>query len=138
MFKWILCVILLFSYSQLSAETIVLDKTNHFKYDKDVTRYNIDEAIYNLTVLRNNNAGDIYLVIDTNGGSVDAANKMLVAMKYLKIKVIAVKAISAGDLILQLQDGPRIGTINTVVMQHPSMFMLMGIPPYDLLLHKPL
>ena len=71
------------------------------------------------------NKQDIYIYLDTNGGSVDAGNKIVEEIIRYKLNCIASKAISMGFVIFQ-SCNKRYITDYTTLMQHQISYGILN------------
>lgn len=110
---------------------IKLTNNNFVSLRESVTDKSIGKVISDLSAITTDNNNQIYLFLDTPGGSVVAGNNLIDHLNYLnstgvKINCIAKTAISMGFVILQQCPGDRLALPSAVLMQHQMSTTLSG------------
>jgi ATP-dependent protease ClpP protease subunit len=109
----------------VSGRNIILNENNMVSLTNEVNDESISKVIYELYRLENET--NIYIYIDTSGGSVDAGNKLIETIEYFSqiknISCIAHHAASMGFVILQACPY-RLGLKTSKLMQHQISTML--------------
>jgi ATP-dependent protease ClpP protease subunit len=117
-------------FSVEASASIVLENKNTISIDDNITKEFMSEKIVELFKMSHalKKTDDIYLVIDTYGGNVIAANAFIEAMRAIPQKVhsVVVKAMSAGFGISQLVTGSRYTMDHSVYMDHKGMLSVGG------------
>ena len=114
----------------IRSRNIILSKNNTVSLIKTVDDDSISTAIeelYRIHHNKNNDNANIYIYLDTPGGSVDAGNRLIETIEYLShsnnISCIAHHAASMGFAILQ-SCPHRLGLKSSSLMQHQMSTML--------------
>lgn len=97
------------------AKSIHIDTQNILLLRGEITEKLATQFVYELNKKPNKN--NLYVYLDTNGGSVDAGNKIVAEIQKYHLDCIAHKAISMGFVILQSCDRRYITPMGTL-MQH--------------------
>ncbi len=123
--SWLVIVLLvstLASGDVTPDRTIKLTLNNTVSFRENVTKAAIDQAIYKLQSLatkRGSATYPIYVVIDTNGGDPDEAERLTAAMSELdNVYIIALQAYSAGAIMVELQPRTRLISTDGTIMFH--------------------
>ena len=98
-----------------SMKNIVLDVNNTILIRGVIDENTATQLVYDINSRENKK--DLYVFLDTNGGSVDAGNKIVNEIQKYNISCIAQKAISMGFVILQ-SCNKRYITPGATLMQH--------------------
>ena len=98
-----------------SMKNIVLDVNNTILIRGVIDENTATQLVYDINSRKNKK--DLYVFLDTNGGSVDAGNKIVNEIQKYNISCIAQKAISMGFVILQ-SCNKRYITPGATLMQH--------------------
>jgi ATP-dependent protease ClpP protease subunit len=96
-------------------ETIELNSNNVLTIRGTITEDNVNDFVFDLNKMENKQ--DIYVYLDTNGGSVHAGIKVVSEVQKHNISCIAHRAYSMGFVILQ-SCAKRYVTPYATVMQH--------------------
>ena len=123
-----LLAIMLFTSSLFALSTITLTKSNSVIFDSEVTADSTGQALFEIYNLYAKGVTEIYLVLNTPGGSVPDGLEFIDAIKSLPIKVhtITIFAASMGYQIAQSLDTRFIMT-NGTLMSHRASGGMEGI-----------
>ena len=100
-------------------KTITLDTKNVLLLRGEITDKLATQFVYEIN--QKTNKKDMYVYLDTNGGSVDAGNKIVDEIQKYELDCIAHKAISMGFVILQ-SCKIRYITPMGILMQHQMSY----------------
>lgn len=89
---------LLFCYNSMGFKEIVLNMTNHVVVRGTIDSDVASSFIYKLNTLASK---DVFVYLDTPGGSVESGNKMLMEIQKYNLSCIADRAYSMGFVLLQ-------------------------------------
>jgi ATP-dependent protease ClpP protease subunit len=98
-----------------SAKPIFLDTNNTLLLRGEINEKLATEFVYDLNSRKKKD--NLYVFLDTNGGSVDAGNKIVNEIQKYNLSCIAQKAISMGFVILQSCENRYVTPLSTL-MQH--------------------
>lgn len=117
----------LFSFS-LAAKTINLNPNNHVVFNNVVSGNSVSKAIQDLAALETNEEAEIYLFLDTPGGSVFAGFDLIQYLNGYKkpVHTITSFAASMGFQIVQNNRGHRYILSTGTLMSHPMSGGLIG------------
>lgn len=120
--------LLIYSIDQCSAVTkteteIELNPDNTLLIRGEINDKSATEFVFEVN--KRNKKSDLYVFLDTNGGSVDAGNKIIYEIQKYNLSCIAHKAISMGFVILQSCDKRYITPLATL-MQHQISYGIMN------------
>ena len=102
-------------FTQETEKSIVLDTNNTLLLRGEITEKLATEFIYDVN--KRSKKKDLYVFLDTNGGSVDAGNKIVFEIQKYGLSCIAHKALSMGFVILQACKERYVTPLATL-MQH--------------------
>ena len=119
--------ILILSFEQCSAVTkteteIELNQDNTLLLRGEINDKSATEFVFDVN--KRKNKSNLYVFLDTNGGSVDAGNKIIYEIQKYNLSCIAHKAISMGFVILQSCDKRYVTPLATL-MQHQISYGIM-------------
>ena len=101
------------------SKQIVLDKNNTLLIRGEINEKQATQFVFDLNKFPKKK--DVYVYLDTNGGSVDAGNKIVNEIQKYNLSCIAQKAISMGFVILQSCDKRYVTPLATL-MQHQMSY----------------
>ena len=104
-----------FSFVFTSAKDILLDTNNTLLLRGEINDKLATDFVFDLN--RRTTKTELYVFLDTNGGSVDAGNKIVNEIQKHNLTCIAQKAISMGFVILQSCEKRYVTPLSTL-MQH--------------------
>ena len=114
----------LFVFSSfVSSKQIFLDTNNTLLIRGEISDKQATQFIYELN--QKPKKKNLYVYLDTNGGSVDAGNKIVNEIRKYNLSCIAQKAISMGFVILQSCDKRYVTPLATL-MQHQISYGIMN------------
>ena len=114
----------LFVFSSfVSSKQIFLDTNNTLLIRGEISDKQATQFIYELN--QKPKKKNVYVYLDTNGGSVDAGNKIVNEIRKYNLSCIAQKAISMGFVILQSCDKRYVTPLATL-MQHQISYGIMN------------
>jgi ATP-dependent protease ClpP protease subunit len=108
--------------SFVNSKQIILDTNNTLLIRGEINENQATQFVYDLNKMPQKK--DVYVYLDTNGGSVDAGNKIVNEIQKYNLSCIAQKAISMGFVILQSCDKRYITPLATL-MQHQMSYGVM-------------
>tara|TARA_Y100000816_G_scaffold291655_1_gene283708 strand:- start:1190 stop:1897 length:708 start_codon:yes stop_codon:yes gene_type:complete len=107
------------SFSSNAKKDITLNTKNSLLIRGQINEQTATDLIFDINKRENKNK--LYLYLDTNGGSVDAGNKIINEIQKYNISCVASKAISMGFVILQ-SCHKRFVTPMATLMQHQMSY----------------
>ena len=107
------------SFSSNAQKDITLNTKNSLLIRGQINEQTATDLIFEINKRENKNK--LYLYLDTNGGSVDAGNKIINEIQKYNISCVASKAISMGFVILQ-SCHKRFVTPMATLMQHQMSY----------------
>ena len=122
MYNLFFLTLFLFS-SFVSSKDIFLDTNNTLLIRGEINDKQATQFIYELN--QKSKKKNLYVYLDTNGGSVDAGNKIVNEIHKYNLSCIAQKAISMGFVILQSCNKRYITPLATL-MQHQMSYGIMN------------
>ena len=122
MYNLFFLTLFLFS-SFVSSKDIFLDINNTLLIRGEINDKQATQFIYELN--QKSKKKNLYVYLDTNGGSVDAGNKIVNEIHKYNLSCIAQKAISMGFVILQSCNKRYITPLATL-MQHQMSYGIMN------------
>ena len=105
------------------SKQIVLDKNNTLLIRGEINEKQATQFVFDLNKFPKKK--DVYVYLDTNGGSVDAGNKIVNEIQKYNLSCIAQKAISMGFVILQSCDKRYVTPLATL-MQHQMSYGIVN------------
>lgn len=105
-----------------SAKQIVLDTNNTLLLRGEINEKLATQFIFDLNSRKKKT--ELYVFLDTNGGSIDAGNKIVNEIQKYNMTCIAQKAISMGFVILQSCKTRYVTPLSTL-MQHQISYGIM-------------
>jgi len=88
-----------FIYSNKKSKNIYLNNSNLIMLKGEINKKNTNQFLYDLNL--NHNKKNIFIYIDSPGGSVEEGNKIIREVQYYNLKCIAEKAYSMAFAIFQ-------------------------------------
>ena len=124
-FSWILAFSLFpCFFTQTSNEKhIALDLNNTIMIRGEINEKTATDFVFDLNSRENKK--NLFVFLDTNGGSVDAGNKIVQEIQKYKLDCIAQRAISMGFVIFQSCNERYITQLSTL-MQHQMSYGIMN------------
>ena len=115
------------------AKNLKIDNSNSVWLDTEVNAASVDKAIQKIDSLCKDKFR-IYLIINTNGGSIDEGMRLIKHMEYASCKVdtVAIKAISMGFTIHQMGEKRYMVKNGTLMQHHPLTYLEGFYNPNDL------
>lgn len=123
MLKWLLFFMLTGVFSQDPEKQITLDTNNTIMIRGEINDKLATDFIFDLN--KRENKKDLFVFLDTNGGSVDAGNRIVNEVHKYKLDCVAAKAISMGFVIFQACRERYITPLSTL-MQHQMSYGIMN------------
>lgn len=121
---------------ELKLDTVTLSQSNSVTLDQVFDDESVNKVMRDLQTLSDNNSknADLYLVINSPGGSVEAGMKLIAFAKALpqKVKTLTIFAASMGFQTVQGLD-ERLITVGGTLMSHPASFGVQGQTPYQVI-----
>jgi len=114
---FLFCLFLSFAYSNVQ---IHLNSSNVIVVKDEIDEDTASKFVYKLNSLENK---DVYVYLDTPGGSIQSGNKILMEIQKYNLSCIADKAYSMGFVLLQSCNNRYIRPYGTI-MQHQISYAI--------------
>lgn len=126
--KNLLLILTLFSTMAFAKKTILLTKDNHVLMDKPFNITSVSTVQYELlNLIKNKSMEEIYLVLNSPGGSVFAGNLLIDFIKSLDVKVHTITIFSASMAYNTVQQlGKRYILPSGILMSHRARMTGLG------------
>lgn len=126
--KNLLILLALFSTMAFAKKTILLTKDNHVLMDKPFNITSVSTVQYELlNLIKNKSMEEVYLVLNSPGGSVSAGNLLIDFIKSLDVKVHTITIFSASMAYNTVQQlGKRYILPSGILMSHRARMSGLG------------
>lgn len=110
------------SFSQKKVKSFKLDSDKAFYFNTEVTEESVDITIQELESMSKSTTGDLYLFINSPGGSVFAGNRLInyVENSSTKIHTVCVSLCASMAAHLHQSGATRLMVDNSMLMFHPA------------------